>query len=297
MRGGRTDVVSRPSSTMQAELKALASRFRDLHAGSTVAVLPNAWDAGSARALERLGFPAVITSSAAIAWSHGYPDGAVIPFEAMLAAVASIARAVRVPVSADLEDGYTADSVDGIERTVEALIDAGAIGLNLEDGALRANGDLVAAEEHAAKIAAARAASDHAGVPIFINARTDVFWRSVGEPDARVDDALERLRLYAEAGADGAFAPGIAEPRDIARLTSELDLPFNVMHMRTTPPLDELERLGVRRLSFGADIYLAALRTVERVGLPLREGDLAPLEGEGVPRADILQAVMSSGGD
>ena len=180
-----------------------AEAFRALHVPGRPFVLPNAWDAGSARTLAALpSTRALGTTSAGIAWSLGQPDGD-LDRDAMLEVVARVAAAVDVPVSADVEAGY-----GDAAGTVAAVLAAGAVGVNLEDGTGDPAAPLRSAEEHAAIVAAARAAADDAGVPLFVNARVDVWWAGVGEPQERLEVAIERCRRYVAAGADGVFAPG-----------------------------------------------------------------------------------------
>jgi 2-methylisocitrate lyase-like PEP mutase family enzyme len=224
-------------------------------------------------------------------WALGYRDGEAAPFEEAVAAVGRIARAVEVPVSADFEGGFVSQS-GGIDRTIEALVEAGAAGVNLEDGVF--GGDpaaIVPAEEHADLIAGARAAAERLGVPLFVNGRTDVFWRKVGEDGERSAEAVRRLVAYREAGSDCGFAPGIMDPDDIAEVVQGIGMPFNVMHTRGLPGLGELADLGVGRISFGADFYLGALAVVERGAEGLRQGDLEPLEGLGMPSMETLKPV------
>ena len=186
-----------------------ARRFRDLHADDGVLVLPNAWDAGSARVFETEGFPALGTTSGGIAFAAGRPDGGVSR-AAMVEAVGRIAAAVEVPVSADIEAGF-GDDAASVGETVAAVIDSGAIGINLEDAAPGAEPALVDLDEQCARIAAARAASDSAGIDLFINGRTDVFWLGL-EGEELLETAIARLRAYVEAGADGVFIPRLVDP-------------------------------------------------------------------------------------
>lgn len=222
---------------------ATAEAFRALHATGLL-VLPNAWDAGSARLVESLGAKAVATSSAAVAWSHGYPDGDCLPLPCLVATTASIARVLRVPLSVDIEGGYS-DEPAKVGAVAAQVIDAGAVGVNLEDGG-RDPAFLCA------KIAAVRAAAARAGVALFLNARTDVYLRGLAGRGARVEATLARAARYREAGADGLFVPGVVDADEIAALVAGQDLPLNVMARPQLPPAARLAALGVRRLSAGA---------------------------------------------
>ena len=270
-----------------------AERLQSLHRRDDLLVVPNAWDVGSARVLETAGFPTVASSSAAFAWSLGLPDGEQAPWDEVIGGLARMAAGVDVPVSADLEGGYV-DSTGGIDRTVEALVDAGVAGVGLEDSDFGDDDEgVVEAEEHAEVIAAARAAADALDYPLFINGRTELYVRRVGPDDARLEEAARRLALYVEAGADGAFCPGIRDAEEIGELAERVAAPLNVLWMPSMPYLDELERLGVRRVTVGSQTYLAALSAVERIAEGLREGDLTPLEDLGVPSRDALRRVAS----
>ncbi len=222
-----------------------ALNFRRLH-HSGLLLLPNAWDAGSARLLESLGAPAIATSSAAVAWSHGYPDGDRLPGALLAATASAIARIVRVPLSVDIESGYSDDPAE-VGEAVALVVDAGAVGINLEDGT--ASPDLLCAKIEAAKRSAAR----H-GVDLFVNARTDVYLRALVPADRRVSETLTRAERYRAAGADGLFAPGVSNAAEIRAIASGQKLPLNVLVWAGLPPAEELASLGVRRLSAGSSI-------------------------------------------
>lgn len=247
--------------------QALATRFHRLHDrdAERLLVLPNAWDAMSARLVEDAGATAIATTSAGIAWALGYPDGQKISREEMLMMVRVIARAVRVPVTADVEAGYGTGTPEDAAATARGVIAAGAVGMNLEDAPGRDGTPVVAAEEHAARIRAARAAATEAGVDLYINARTDIYLRKLGADDAaRFDETVRRARLYLEAGASGIFVP-LAPTDVIARLTSAIDAPLNVIAGPGTPTIGELRAMGVRRASLGPGLVRAAMAQVRRV--------------------------------
>ena len=257
---------------MSRASSATAESFQALHAAGLL-ILPNAWDAGSARLVESLGAKAVATSSAAVAWAHGYPDGNFLPLARLVATTAAIARVLRVPLSVDIEGGYSDDPA-AVGEVVARVIDAGAAGINLEDGA----GDPALL---CAKIASARAAAARAGVALFINARTDVYLRGMGPAEARVEATLARAARYQGAGADGIFVPGVVTAHDIAALVAGLGLPLNVMARPQLPPAAQLEALGVRRLSAGAAMAEVVYGKVAALaGAFLRDGvSAAVLEG------------------
>lgn len=189
-----------------------ADTFRRLHAGPDLLILPNCWDAGSARIIESLGARAVATSSAAVCWSHGYADGHHLPVEALATTVREITRVIGIPLSCDFEGGY-ADEPAAVADNVARIIDAGAVGINLEDGR-------IPADQHVRKIAAVRQAADKAGVALFINARTDVYLKGLAEPADAVAEVLRRAALYRDAGASGLFAPGVLIAEEIAAIAA-----------------------------------------------------------------------------
>lgn len=235
-----------------------------LHApdADTLLVLPNAWDAMSARLVEEAGARAIATTSAGISWALGYPDGQGLSRDAMAAAVRTIVRAVSVPVSADVESGYGDGTPADAAATARAVIEAGAVGINLED-APGANGSvLVDVEQQAARIAAARAAADAAGVDLFINARTDVMLRKVGDEGRRFEETVRRARAYVAAGADGVFVPGVADADTVRRLAAAVGVPLNVIGGPGVPAVPELRALGVARVSVGPGLVRAIMAQV-----------------------------------
>jgi 2-methylisocitrate lyase-like PEP mutase family enzyme len=234
--------------------RAKAERLRALHRAPPILVLPNAWDVASAVAFAGIeGCPAIATSSGAVAAAHGYPDGERIPRDEMLAAVARIAGAVELPVTADLEAGY-----GDVAATAEGAIEAGAVGLNLEDG-------LGPVEEHMERIRVVRGVAESRRVSLVINARTDVFLRGEGD----VDEAVRRGNAYLEAGADCVFPIMVTDAAAIGRLAAEIAGPINVLHREGVPPVAELERLGVARVSVGSGLYRAALAHAETLARDL----------------------------
>jgi 2-methylisocitrate lyase-like PEP mutase family enzyme len=258
-------------------LRAKAELLRKLHQAPPILLLPNVWDVASARIIEEAGFPALATTSAGVANSLGYPDGERIGRTAMLEVVGRIVAAVQVPVTADLEAGY-ASTAQQMKETAEELLECGAVGLNLEDGVEEKS--LVAAEEHAAKVRAVREVGEAAGVPIVINARTDVYLAQVGLPESRFDESLRRGRLYREAGADCIFVPGLRDPATIGRLVRELGCPVNILAGPGSPSIPELEKIGVARVSFGSSPHRATLGLLRRMAHEIRQkGTYSSLEG------------------
>ena len=263
-----------------------ATHLLALHEGSDVLVVGSAWDPASAVIFEREGFAAIATSSAGIAFSLGYPDGQRIPRDEMLAAVARIVRATRVPVSADIEAGY-GTTPRQVSETCRGVLAAGAVGVNLEDTTDDPASPLVAPALQAEKIRAVRAMAREFGVPLVINARTDLYWLKLGDERTRLDDAVRRLNVYREAGADCLFVPGAVDRTTIARLARDVAGPLNVLATADTPPVGELATLGVRRVSQGSGPARAALATTRRVARELKSrGTYLAYTSDTVPYAD-----------
>ena len=244
------------SQTAPQAQKDRAELFRQLHQGPEVLVLPNAWDAASAAVVADAGARAVATSSAAVAWTFGQADGDILAVENTCAVVAAIGRVTDLPVSCDFEGGFT-DDLDQLARNITQVIEAGAVGVNFEDGSRDPN-------LHARKIAAARQAAEKAGVPLFINARTDVYLRQLATGDAAEAEAIRRGKLYASAGADGVFVPGAADGELIGRLAAAIPAPLNILAWPGAPDAAALKALGVRRLSAGTGTFNVAYAALSR---------------------------------
>lgn len=238
-----------------------ADLFRGLHHSGRILVLPNAWDVASARVFEESGFPAIATTSAGVAAVFGYPDREQIPAEVMLDMVRRIASAVAVPVTADMEAGY-ADPV----RTGLAVMEAGAVGLNLEDSS---TGDLTKLADLSRQVELIRAV--RASTNLVINARTDIFLAGIGDAATRVERTAERLNAYRDAGADSLFAPGVVDAETIGKLTQAVRGPLNILAVKGTPPIADLQKLGVARVTIGSGAARAALGLTRRVAKELSE--------------------------
>ncbi len=264
-----------------------AEQLRKLHHGPRILVLANAWDVASARVLEELGYPAIATTSAGVAAALGYPDGQRIPREEMLEVVGRIARAVRVPVTADMESGY-GTTVPEIIEIAKALIAAGAVGMNLEDVTGDDESSHVDTSLQMEKIATIREVSASLGVPLVINARTDIYLMPIGPEPTRFERTVERLRAYRTAGADCLFVPGIADRETISKLVKTLGAPLNILVSRDCPTLKELEELGVARASTGSAVMRASLGTTQKIGKELLEkGSYESLFASPIPYADV----------
>jgi 2-methylisocitrate lyase-like PEP mutase family enzyme len=261
----------------QAEL---ARRFLELHRGPKMLVLPNAWDVASARIFEDAGFPAIGTTSAGVANSLGYPDGQKIPRGEMLGVVRRIAEAVEVPVTADVEAGF-GNTPEEVAVTAREVITAGAVGMNLEDGTEEKPDFLMEVSRQNEIIRAVLAAAARAGVPFVLNARTDIFLYGIGPEETRLERAIDRLNSYHAAGAQSLFAPGVKDRETIAQLARGLAGPLNILATVGTPPVAELQRLGVARVSVGSGPMRATLGFLGRMARQIRDEGLFTLMTEG----------------
>lgn len=255
------------------------AEFQQLHRDG-ILVLANAWDAGTARLIESLGAKAIATTSAGVAWANGYADGDLLPVPRLLSAVGGILDAIRVPLTVDIEGGYSEDPAT-VAGLVARLADMGVAGINLEDGP--AQPQLLCA-----KIEAIKQACAQSGTHVFVNTRTDVYLRGLAPPEARVEMVLQRAALYHSAGADGLFVPGICDRAEIVAVAAGTTLPLNVLARAALPVADELQTWGVRRLSAGSDIAESAYRRVATLASDfLRDGLSAPLSADAMPYPEL----------
>uniref|UniRef100_UPI003F49ACD1 isocitrate lyase/PEP mutase family protein n=1 Tax=Nonomuraea bangladeshensis TaxID=404385 RepID=UPI003F49ACD1 len=255
-----------------------ARLFRALSAES-VLVLPNAWDAASAAVIAAAGATAIATTSGGVSWAQGRADGQQLSRSEMAEAARRIVEAVSVPVTVDVEGGYGPAGAD-VAATVRAMVEVGAVGINLEDSTA-VGGPLFEVAEQSTRLRAAREAAAAAGLAdLFINARTDVFLFGIGAPEDRMGDVLARAAAYAEAGADGIFVPGLLDLDLLATLCARSPLPVNAMAMAGGPGVTELAQAGVRRITLGTGLAQAAYATVRRATVELLgTGDLTALNG------------------
>jgi 2-methylisocitrate lyase-like PEP mutase family enzyme len=248
-----------------------AARFLELHHAPKLLVLPNIWDPLGARLLQGLGFPAVATASASVAFSLGHDDGERIAFTTMCDVIARIAASVDVPVSADIERGY-ATTPEAIAANMQRVLVAGAVGINLEDSIVE-GGALQPIAAQCRTIRAVRNVADAAGVHLVINARTDVFLeRSRAKPKQRLQAPIERAQAYLEAGADCIYPVGLADLDGLVRLQRETGAPINVYASANAPSIADLEAAGIARLSLGPGLLRACVTTMKRVCEDLQRG-------------------------
>lgn len=273
------------------EQKKKAAALRALHLGKDPLVLPNVWDVASARVVEEADFPALATTSAGIAFAQGFPDGERISRQKMLQVVAQIASAVRVPVTADVEAGY-GDTAEAAARTARGVIEAGAVGMNFEDATGEAEHPLIELPLQLERIQAIRETSQQLGVPLVLNARTDVYLLQVGEPAKRYDNALRRLRAFREAGADCVFVPGLRDVDTIVRFVTDLACPLNILAMPGAPSVAELAAIGVKRISLGSGPMRATMGLLRRLAAELKtQGAYTNMEG--APSHAEMNALMN----
>lgn len=261
------------------ELKEKADALRALHLASKPLLLPNVWDVASARVVEEAGFPAIATSSAGIAFALGFADGENIPAERMMAAVAAIAAALSVPVTADAEAGY-GTTPESAARTARDVIQAGAVGMNFEDATGDPDQPLAELALQLERIRAIREAAETSRVPLVLNARTDVYLLQVGDPAKRYDETLRRARAFRDAGADCIFVPGLSDANTIGRLVRDLQCPVNILAGPGSPSVAELISLGVKRISLGSGPMRATLGHLCRLAEELKtRGTYSGLDG------------------
>jgi len=263
-----------------------ATTFHALHRADQPLVLANVWDAGSARLIESLGATAVATTSAGIDWALGYPDGNRLPIARLAEVAASITRLIRIPLSVDFEAGYSDDPA-AVGENIKPILDAGAVGINIEDGR-------DAPLRLAAKIERIKAVAASKGIDLFVNARTDVYLGALVPEPQRVAESLARGKAYQAAGADGLFVPGLIIRDDIEAVVTGTDLPVNLMAGPGLAGAKELAALGVRRISAGSGIAQRVWTQAARLaGDFLHDARLEPL-GEGAFDYGRLQRLFSA---
>ena len=239
-----------------------ANEFRGLHDRKKVLILPNAWDVPSARVFEDAGFPAVATSSAGMMVSLGYPDGEEIPLEEFISAVRRVARVLSVPLTVDIVGGFGQGPED-VARTVKSVVDAGAVGINIEDF-VHSTKALLPVEKQVERLQAVVRLQKSIDVPFVINARTDAFRFGPGDEGAKLDEAIRRGIAYRDVGADCVYPMGLTDAASISKFVKAVDFPMNVMVRKGLPSVPELGRLGVARVSFGPSASYAAMGLLKR---------------------------------
>ena len=230
--------------------------FRQLHSSGQILRLPNAWDVASAKLFEGLGAKAIATTSGGVAWTLGYADGNKLPAGLAIALAANLGRVLNVPLTVDVESGYSDDPAKVAELALQ-LVDVGVAGINIEDG--REPVELLVR-----KIAAIKDALAKHGGDLFVNARTDVFLAQLVSPSQAVAETLTRAKKYEAAGADGIFVPAMSQREHIEQVVAHVTLPINLLTWKCLPDAANLERLGVKRLSTGTSVALMTFGHAER---------------------------------
>lgn len=272
------------NSTTQKER---AVQFRGFHHGPPLLVLPNVWDAASARIIEQAGFRAVATTSSGIATTLGYSDGQYMSRELMIDAIARITRVVACPVTADIEAGY-GNTIEEVLHTIKAVIMTGAVGINIEDSPKQQGKTLVDIAYQVELIKAVRELATSMDVPLVINARTDVFLLSIGEPESRFAHAVQRANTYLQAGADCIYPIGFLDRNLIADLVKAINGPINIMGGPPGPPLPELAQLGVARVSLAGSLMRSVLGYLQAIAQELHEsGSYTKMEAETLPGSEL----------
>jgi 2-methylisocitrate lyase-like PEP mutase family enzyme len=256
------------NDTQQA--KAIA--FKALHHSGEMLIIPNIWDPLGARLLESLGYPAIATASASVALTNGYDDGEQIPLHDALTRITEITRIVKVPVSADFESGYAGNDVQ-LQRNVELLLQTGVVGLNFEDFNMR-TGELYPVDVQCKRIKVIRKVGEAAGIPFFINARTDVYLRANLYPqDKKLDETIARGKAYLDAGGDCFFPPGMKDKDELSKLIQALKSPVNIIAVPGIPDFKTMEDIGVARLSLGPGYLKIAIKAMKDLALKLKGHD------------------------
>lgn len=268
-----------------------AQRFLDLHHAEDVLILPNVWDPLGALLLEDLGYPAVATASAAVAFSLGYDDGERIKFSTMLEVIRRIASAVRAPVTADIENGY-ADDPKAVADHIRDVMGAGAVGINIEDSTIK-DDSLRTIDSQCERIAAIRSAAREEGIPLVINARVDVYTQEPSQPkEKKLAEAIDRAKAYVDAGADCIYPILLSDLASLKRIAEETATPLNVYATASLPSLSELKAAGVKRLSLGPGFLKAALTYMKKAALELKNtGNLDLFTRDVLSTADIRKLV------
>ncbi|MBW7891874.1 MAG: isocitrate lyase/phosphoenolpyruvate mutase family protein [Chitinophagaceae bacterium] len=259
------------NSREPADLNRLAEKLHALHHAEEMLVIPNAWDAVSAKIFEKSGFPAIATTSSGISWSCGYQDAEHIPPELMLEVIARIARVVKVPVTADIEGGYYRNDFQKLSAFIEGVIDAGAVGINLEDGDA-VSGSLNDLEHQLEKIRLVKDICRKKGVNLFLNARTDAMVMARGDMKSKIQTCIERAAAFQSAGADGIFVPFVKEMDTVIALKRGIELPLNIL-IANTLDVGELRRWKVNRVSIGSRPILSTLHLLRNISDEMRSGN------------------------
>lgn len=250
-----------------------AKAFRELHWNKSLLILPNVWDPLGASLLEDLGYSAAATASASIAYTHGVPDGENIKFSELLVLLKNITRSVNIPVTADVESGY-AETEDELRENIKQVLEAGVVGINIEDYDLK-NKMLFPVDPHCRRLQIVRDTAEGMGIPLFINARIDVYLKGTQwvTAEEKYEETVKRGKAYLQAGADGIYPITMNKEPDIARLVAALSCPVNILAIPGIPDLKALGKIGVARLSLGPGFLKVAIRAMKEAARQLMNGE------------------------
>jgi 2-methylisocitrate lyase-like PEP mutase family enzyme len=247
-----------------------AEEFRSLHQTKSILILPNAWDVPSARVFEDAGFPAIATSSAALSVSLGYPDGEKIGKNDLFTVLRKIAGVLTVPLSADVESGFGANT-EHLSDTIRRVIEAGAVGINIEDISYFERKTLLPMEKQVERLKTVRRVSDSLGIPLVINARTDAYRFGAGDEKSKLEETIRREKAYETAGADCLYPMGLTDKEMITTFVKAVNKPVNIMARKGAPTISELEKIGVKRLSLGPAAMYASIGLLSRIAQELKQ--------------------------
>jgi len=247
-----------------------AKQFYNLHHSGRLLILPNIWDCLGANLLESLHYPAIATASASVAFTNGYDDGQRISFDSVLALLKKIVSSVRIPVSADIESGFAENDLQ-LEENTKQLLATGIVGINIEDTDKETN-SILPVETQCEKIKLIKKVSQAVGVPLFVNARADVYLRGkdFDTPESKFEEALKRGRAYKAAGADCFYPIAMTRQEDIKRMVEQLQMPVNVITIPGIPELNVLNEIGVARVSLGPSFLKIAIKAMKNLALKLQ---------------------------
>lgn len=278
---------------MNSSQKEKAEQFRALHHSGKMLILPNTWDVLGALLMEDLEYPAVATASAAIAYANGYDDGEQIPFTDLLTLLKKICAAVDLPVTADIENGY-ADTDDQLQEKIRALIGSGITGINIEDTDAKTH-QLHSAENQCRRIRLIRKLAGKMDIPLFINARTDIYLHEAifPAPAARLEEIIKRGLAYRDAGADGFFPILLRKEEEIKKIIAAVNLPLNILTLPGIPELKTLSGLGVARISLGPSLLKIAIRSMRQVAMQLKDQEGLTAITENEISSDYLKKLVS----
>lgn len=269
----------------------MAESFLARHHRPPVLLLPNVWDPLSARLFEEAGFNALATTSGGVAWALGYPDGELAPWPEVVAATRRIVRCAQVPITADIETGYGATSAE-VAAHVAEIIQAGVVGINLEDGS---HGVIRPTRDAAARLNAAREAATKEGVPLVLNARCDVFHLQHGTDSTRLSEAVERCKAYLAAGADCVYPFGLRDPETIAAFVEAMGAPVNITGRPGMPNAPALQRMGVARITIASAPTLVVMDAIQKLAAEFRATGGFEMLTSSLRRPDVQRLFQSKG--